>query len=184
MALGADNLPLPSAATFPQKRILFSPETKPFNAATSAWKCPDGSIELPGIAAGDVDEDGDIDLCITAFGNDGGTWLWYNDGAGRFSHEATLTKHGICPCFGDVDNDGDLDLLLGRAGPDIYFQNDGKGNFESDSNETIAGGQSMTHFARTFDADSDGDLDFLAFRNTAGSLYNNNRDGSRHCCGV
>jgi len=178
MALGADNLPLPFPSTFPQKRILFSPEPKALDAATSAWKNSDGAIELPGIAAGDIDEDGDIDLCITAFGGDGGTWLWRNDGAGRFTHEATLTQQGICPCFGDVDNDGDLDLWLGRAGPDIYFQNDGRGNFKADPNEAIAGGQSITGFARILDADSDGDLDFLAFRNTACSLYNNNRDGS------
>ncbi|MHC4436783.1 MAG: CRTAC1 family protein, partial [Planctomycetota bacterium] len=178
MALGADNLPLPSSSKFPQKRILFSPEPKTIDTVTSAWKTSSGSIELPGIAAGDVDEDGDIDLCMTAFGTDGSTRIWHNDGAGGFSHEATVAQHGICPCFGDVDNDGDLDLWLGRAGPDIYFRNDGKANFEPDPNETIAGGQSITHFARFLDADSDGDLDFLAFRNTAGSLYNNNRDGS------
>ncbi|HUT46656.1 MAG TPA: FG-GAP-like repeat-containing protein, partial [Sedimentisphaerales bacterium] len=191
MALGADNLPLPSVATFPQKRILFSPELKPLSDATSAWKFPGGNIELPGIAAGDVDKDGDIDLCITAFGDDGSVWLLRNDGAGRFSHDATLANQGICPCFGDVDNDGDLDLWLGRAGPDIYFENDGKANFRTEPNEAIAGGQSMTHFARILDADSDGDLDFLAFRlasgtvpaaemlkPAAGSLYNNNRDGS------
>jgi tetratricopeptide (TPR) repeat protein len=178
MALGADNLPLPSRATFPQRRILFSPEIKSLPDATSAWKSPNGNIELPGIAAGDIDEDGDIDLCITAFGDDGGVCLWRNDGAGGFSRGVTLTQRGISPCFGDVDNDGDLDLWLGRAGPDIYFENDGKANFKSDPNETIAGGQSTTQFARVLDADSDGDLDFLAFRNTAGSLYNNNRDGS------
>jgi len=58
-----------------------------------------------------------------------------------------LAQHGISPCFGDVDNDGDLDLWLGRAGPDIYFENDGKANFGSEPNEAIAGGQSITHFA-------------------------------------
>jgi len=178
MALGADSLPLSSAATFPQKRILFSPELKPLADATSAWKSSAGSVELPGITAGDIDEDGDIDLCITAFGNDGSVCLWRNDGAGRFSRGATLAKQGISPCFGDVDNDGDLDIWLGRAGPDIYFENDGRANFKSEPNETVAGGQFITHFARVLDADSDGDLDLLAFRNTAGSLYNNNRDGS------
>jgi tetratricopeptide (TPR) repeat protein len=190
-ALGADNLPLPAVTTVPQKRILFSPELKSLNDATSAWKFSGGSVELPGIAAGDVDEDGDLDLCITAFGDNGSVWLLRNDGAGGFSHDATLAKQGICPCFGDVDNDGDLDLWLGRAGPDIYFENDGKANFSPEPNEAIAGGQSITHFARVLDADSDGDLDFLAFRLLSGSvpptetlkpaansLYNNNRDGS------
>ena len=178
MALGADNLPLSFAGSFPKKRIIFFPEIKLLTEATSAWKYHGGSVELPGIAAGDVDEDGDIDLCITAFGNDGDTWLWHNDGAGLFSHAATLAQNGICPCFGDVDNDGDLDLWLGRAGPDIYLENDGEANFKMNPNEAITGGQSITRFARILDADSDGDLDFLVFRNTDGSLYNNNRDGS------
>jgi len=198
MALGADNLPLPSIAVFPQKRILFSPELKALSDATSAWKFPGGNIELPGIAAGDIDEDGDLDLCITAFDDDGSVWLLRNDGTGRFSHDVTLAKQGICPCFGDVDNDGDLDLWLGCAGPDIYFENDGKANFSpwgsltrTKPDATFAGGQFMTHFARIVDVDSDGDSDFLAFRlasgsvpfadtlkPAAGSLYNNNRDGS------
>jgi tetratricopeptide (TPR) repeat protein len=191
MVLAADNLPLPLVETRPQKRILFSPELKPLSAETSAWKFAGGATDLPGIAAGDVDEDGDLDLCITAFGADGGVWLWRNDGAGGFSHDATLAQQGICPCFGDVDNDGDLDLWLGRAGPDIYFENDGKANFKKGQAAAIAGGQFVTHFARVLDADSDGDLDFLAFRTASGpapateaprpaanSIYNNNRDGS------
>ncbi len=193
MALGADGQrpDLPSVKTPLQTRILFSPELKPLNAVTSAWKCPGRTVALPGIAAGDVDNDGDLDLCITAFGANGNVWLWRNDGAGGFSHDATLAKLGISPCFGDVDNDGDLDLWLGCAGPDIYFENDGKGNFRKSEVSTIAGGDWVTHCARVLDADSDGDLDFLAFRlargrvpaigafePAAGSLYNNNRDGT------
>lgn len=190
-ALGADNLPLPSVTAREQKRILFSPELKPLSAETSAWKFPGGTVALPGIAAGDVDEDGDLDLCITAFGTDGGVWLWRNDGAGGFSHDATLAQQGICPTFGDLDNDGDLDLWLGRAGADIYFENGGKANFRKGQAAEIAGSQFITHCARVLDADSDGDLDFLVFRLISGtvpatdlskpaavSLYNNNRDGS------
>jgi hypothetical protein len=191
MALGADALPLSPWTTLDQKRILFSPELKPFDTATSAWPCPGGSVDLPGIAVGDVDGDGDLDLCMTAFGADGGVRLWRNDGGGRFSHQATLAQHGICPCFGDMDNDGDLDLWLGCAGPDAYFENDGKGNFTKGPSAELAGGPLVTACARVFDADSDGDLDFLAFRLARGmvpttgtlepaasSLYNNNRDGS------
>jgi len=191
MALGADNLPLPSVKALPRPRILFSPELKALSAETSAWKCPGGTVALPGIAVGDVDEDGDLDVCITAFGADGNVWLWRNDGAGGFSHDATLAQQGISPCFGDVDNDGDLDLWLGCAGPDIYFENDGKGNFKKAQANVIAGGRLITNCARVLDADSDGDLDFLAFRLARGtvpaagafepaasSLYNNNGDGS------
>ncbi|MHC4096161.1 MAG: CRTAC1 family protein [Planctomycetota bacterium] len=191
MALGPDNLPLPSRQYSPQVRVLFSPELKHLNTETSAWRCPGGAVALPGIATGDVDGDGDLDLCMTAFGDDGSVRLWRNDGSGGFSHDVTLAQQGISPCFGDVDNDGDLDLWLGCAGPDLYFINDGKGNFEKSDVSSIVGGDFVTSCARLLDIDSDGDLDFLTFRfvrgsvpavtspePTAGSLYNNNRDGS------
>lgn len=191
MALGPDNLPLPSRQSSQQARVLFSPELKHLNTETSAWKCPGGTVALPGIAAGDIDGDGDLDLCITAFGANGSVRLWRNDGAGGFSHDATLAQQGISPCLGDVDNDGDLDLWLGCAGPDLYFENDGKGNLGKSDVSSIVGGDGVTPFARLLDIDSDGDLDFLTFRFArgsvpatsppepiAGSLYNNNRDGS------
>ncbi|MHC4328565.1 MAG: CRTAC1 family protein [Planctomycetota bacterium] len=191
MALDADNLPLRPAATLPHRRIMFSPELNRLNAGTSVWEYSGAAAELPGVAAGDIDGDGDLDLCITAFDPDGSALLWRNDGAGRFSRDATLSRQGISPCFGDVDNDGDLDLWLGRAGADIYFENDGKGNFTKGQAAAVAGGESVTHYARVLDVDSDGDLDLLAFRAAHGmtraggalkpagsSIYNNNRDGS------
>ena len=191
IALGADNLPLSSVKSPMQTRVLFLPELKPLSAETSAWKYSGGTISLPGIATGDIDGDGDLDLCITAFGNNGGVWLWRNDGVGGFSHHSTLAQQGICPCFGDLDNDGDLDLWLGCVGPDLYFENDGKGNFRKSEITAIAGGDLATSCARLLDIDSDGDLDFLSFRfergsvpaatsleSRSGSLYNNNRDGS------
>jgi len=191
IALGPDNLPLPSRQSPQQVRVLFSPEIKSFDAETSAWKCPSGTVALPGIAAGDIDGDGDLDLCITAFDTDGSARLLRNDGEGGFSQHAALARQCICPCFGDVDNDGDLDLWLGCAGPDIYFENDGKGNFRIGDISSIIGGDGMTSCARLLDIDSDGDLDFLSFRSARGSvpaatapepttasLYNNNRDGS------
>ncbi|MHC4394228.1 MAG: CRTAC1 family protein [Planctomycetota bacterium] len=191
MALGADNLPLPTTETSAPRRILFSPEPKVLTAEVSAWECTGGTVALPGIAAGDIDGDGDIDLCITSFGTDGSVRLWRNNGAGEFSADISIAQQGISPCFGDVDNDGDLDLWLGRAGPDLYFENDGTGNFKEIEVSPMAGTELVTHCARLLDADSDGDLDFLSFRFTQGSVpvsgtmvpatssvYNNNRDGS------
>jgi tetratricopeptide (TPR) repeat protein len=122
MALSADNLPLSPVKSPMRTRVLFSPELKPLSVETSAWKYSGGTISLPGIATGDIDGDGDLDLCITALGNNGDICLWRNDGVGGFSHHATLAQQGICPCFGDVDNDGDLDLWLGCAGSDLYFE--------------------------------------------------------------
>ncbi|MCP4258123.1 MAG: tetratricopeptide repeat protein, partial [Planctomycetes bacterium] len=191
MALGADDLPLSSVQTPLRTRILFSPETKPLGMKTSIWKCPGGTVALAGIAAGDIDSDGDLDLCITSFGTNGNVLIWRNDGSGNFNKSTLIAQKGISPYFGDVDNDGDLDLWLGRAGPDFYFQNDGEGNFIKSEASEISGGNLITSCTRLLDIDSDGDLDFLAshltngtvpatgqLESAASNLYNNNRDGS------
>lgn len=191
LVLGADSLPLPPPEATRARRIIFSPQTRPLDARTEAWKWPGGSVRLPGIAAGDVDGDGDIDLCLTAIGERAGTSLWLNDGTGRFSAGPLLAERGVSPCFGDVDNDGDLDLWLGRAGPDVFLENDGKGNFSEKEFAGLAGPDTLTGSARLVDIDSDGDLDFLALRLAGGdvpaagactpascAVYNNNRDGS------
>ena len=181
MALDADNLPRPVVETPPSARILFSPEVKAIDGEILDWKCPSGTAAPPGLAAGDVDGDGDIDLLITGLGANSTTLLWLNNGKGEFSHHATIAQQGISPCFGDVDNDGDLDLWLGCAGPDLYFENDGKGNLKGilNSQFAIRNSQFVTCCARLVDLDSDGDLDFLAFRTAqGGSVYNNNSDGS------
>lgn len=188
--LGADSLPLVREAA-PSRRIVFSPDTKSLDAQLQSWNWTGGSVNLPGIAAADINGDGHLDLCLTALNEKGGTALWLNDGSGNFSAAATISDQGVSPCFGDVDNDGDCDLWLGRAGADQLLVNDGKGNFSAGEYEVVAGPDTLTTTARLVDVDCDGDLDFLAFRLAKGemplsgdsaaiasSIYNNNTDGS------
>ena len=190
-ALGVDNLPLPRPPAKPVARVLFSPEPNVFAATAQVWDWAGGQVALPGIAVGDLDGDGDLDVCFTGVGEKGATTIWLNDGTGRFSPGPTLVDQGVSPCFGDFDNDGYLDLWLGRVGGDKAFRNDGKGHFESLANTPFATDAGLTHLARLVDIDSDGDLDFLAFRLSKGvvplsgsadagksSLYLNNRDGT------
>lgn len=215
LALGADNLPLPPPERTPTPRVVFSPETKPLPGRTSSWQWKGGQVSLPGIAVGDVDGDGDQDLCLTGVDEQGSASVWRNDGSGKFSPGPPLIDKAVSPFFGDVDNDGDLDLWLGRAGPDVLLQNDGEGNFywslpigllgnlqgllesadgsgsEPSSRTGLAGADRLTCSARLLDLDSDGDLDFVAFRLAGGSVpeagdaapapssvWNNDRDGT------
>jgi tetratricopeptide (TPR) repeat protein len=190
MALTADDLPIKPIKTLP-KQILFSPELKTFEKDVASWAQRGISSSLPGLAVGDVDDDKDLDVCITGHGENGTATIWRNDGRGNFSESAALTDHATSACFGDVDDDGDIDLWLGRAGEDIYYENDGQGNFSSLKIEEFKENEKATSCARLIDIDSDGDLDFLALRLREGtipatnsnvasvsSLYNNNRDGS------
>jgi hypothetical protein len=67
-----------------------------------------------GLTAGDVDEDGDLDLYVTALGPDR---LYRNDGGGRFRDVTSAAglgdpRFGTSAAFFDADGDGDLDLFV------------------------------------------------------------------------
>ena len=80
------------------------------------------SIALTGIwegdaAWGDYDNDGDLDIILTGFTENGKIALIYqNNGNNSFTEQtSTLLSKGISGssvAWGDYDNDGDLDLLL------------------------------------------------------------------------
>ena len=190
--LGADSLPVPDLEPVETAHIVFSPEPVGFDATITPWQSDRTSIAVPAAISGDIDGDGDLDLCLGGMGEDGTCTLWLNDGKGRFKRGVDLANHVTSPCLGDVDNDGDLDLWLGRAGKPLLLQNDGTANFTSiEYSQQPIDNPAVTSCARLVDADSDGDLDCLAFRVMNGPLpadestrpapslvLNNNRDGS------
>ncbi len=121
-------------------------------------------ISAWGIAVGDVDNDGDIDL---AFSNTatGIARLYLNSGAAVFT-DATLTGFAGLPAasdpqdctFVDVDRDLDLDYVAtNRGGNNQLFLNNGAGVFSNSSALLPADGSAYeTEWA---DCDNDGDVD-------------------------
>jgi len=126
-----------------------------------------------GAAAGDYDNDGDIDLYIVR-GDLAPNLLYQNDGRGNFTDLAVSagvaeTKPGggvyrhSGPTFADMDGDGYLDLLLGslNGDPVMVYRNNGDGTF---SDVTAASGLDKINKVNTISAafgdyDLDGRID-------------------------
>ena len=156
-----------------------------------------------GAAAGDYDNDGDVDLFIVR-GDIGPNLLYRNDGALRFTEVAATAglawtgpagrnyRHAG-PTFADMDGDGDLDLFLGGLGgdPSLIFRNDGDGTF---TDVSVRSGVDIMRAEYSFSAafgdyDLDGDLDLAVAhwgtdlgRGDPGDtehLWRNDSDGER-----
>lgn len=155
------------------------------------------------IAAGDIDNDGDLDLYVSrnAFYGQMPNIMLRNDGEGRFTDFTALSGTGnegagFVAAFADYDSDGDLDLFVanmstpspfgGGAIANLYgrvsnalYRNNGDGVFE-DVTEQAGLFSVDSHLGATWgDIDEDGDPDlyvttYFGFNH----LYINQGDGT------
>lgn len=139
------------------------------------------------IAVGDIDGDGDLDIC---FANGGGystlgallkPRIYVNNGSGVFADETDARAAGVTGCFrsaefGDVDGDGDLDLVLAQDfnRPAKLLINDGSGAFADQSAARIPTGGLSSARATLGDVDSDGDLDIALCNSGTSSRFGTN----------
>ena len=74
---------------------------------------------------GDIDGDGDIDLCSVGFGSKLAAW-YENDGTGKFTrHILSLNQMAYDTMITDLDGDGDKDILVAgqRSENVVWFEN-------------------------------------------------------------
>lgn len=122
-------------------------------------------LDRGGLAAADVDGDGDVDLYVMA---DGRNLFYRNRGDGTFEEVAAQLGladrgNGRGAVFVDLDGDGDLDLALANKareqtrGALLLFENTGGGKFRKAA-EVARGLRELMHVTAG-DVDGDGDLD-------------------------
>jgi hypothetical protein len=125
-------------------------------------------IATSGAAAGDYDNDGDIDLFIVV-GDDGRSLLYRNDGNLQFTDVAEAAgvalpgPHLTGPIFADVDGDGDLDLFMrGLINSSVLMRNNGDGTFTDVTNDAGLLFLRPKGMSSAFgDYDLDGDIDLV-----------------------
>src|SRR3989442_1828332 len=122
-----------------------------------------------GVAAGDIDGDGLVDLYFTS--NLGSNRLYRN--LGNFRFEDITARAGVADSVGwkggvamaDVNGDGRLDIYvsgvnyLGMKGRNVLYINNGDGTFTDRTDEYGLGFSGYSTQAAFFDYDGDGDLD-------------------------
>jgi len=139
---------------------------------------------------GDYDNDGDLDLYITNYGEpeeeQEENFLYRNDGSDTFTkmtpaqvgdivNDALVSKGSA---WGDIDNDGDLDMFVATPGPadegykNCLYINDGSGYFTRNTTSVVRDadwgfGTAMADF------NNDGFLDIFLCRSYDNVLYKN-----------
>ena len=154
------------------------------------------SSNAKGIATGDVNGDGWVDILFANAFNTDTPFLYINRGASQpgvfdlltpAASGLTLTLSSGGAQFGDLDDDGDLDLIIshaylgsGSGRPKLYF-NDGTGFFTQNAAALGAPQKSAQMDVQLVDVDNDMDLDFFGVcraNNSGGKHYLMLNDGS------
>src|SRR6266446_9334716 len=195
----ATTLTLPSCRRSPPTPPLFEAVAPAASGITFANVLPeDSAVNIVnylyyynggGVAAGDIDGDGLVDLYFTS--NLGSNRLYRN--LGNFRFEDITARAGVADSVGwksgvtmaDVDGDGRLDIYvsgvnyLGMKGRNVLYINNGDGTFTERTDEYGLGFSGYSTQAAFFDYDGDGDLDMYLLNSSTFSELRARKSPSR-----
>lgn len=135
-----------------------------------------------GIALGDINSDGYLDIVVANAGTSGQrNSLYLNDGAGSFETQpawrSSLSNNSIVVALGDIDRDGDLDVAFGNGGIEgepntIYINRNGVLDTIPSWTSSLL---NITVGVAFGDIDGDGNLDLACGNNgQANTIYHGN----------
>jgi len=134
-----------------------------------------------GVAWGDADQDGDLDLYLVNSGQ--ANRLFRNSGTmldGDIALVAGIADNasGFGAAWGDYDNDGDLDLYLARSGQtNRLYRNNGNGTFTNVAGSARVDDVGDGRGVAWADYDNDGYLDLYLVSENVNRLYRNDGAG-------
>ena len=132
------------------------------------------------IAAGDYNNDGNIDFIVSGYSSS--LFFFAGDGTGAFTSNQISATGAPTMCLGkdagDFNNDGNLDFVTGgsTSGAVFYYQGLGNGAFNNAVSVTMTGVGSYQYSVIADDFDNDGNIDILSC-DSDGELYVVEGDG-------
>ncbi len=174
--------PLPDGPLFAPSTALPLTQAQPRD-----WQRCQDAARWPNITIADIDGDRRSDLFLAnAFDDSAGevrnaVLLFQDDGFQlQLDHPLAKVAGVNTVLWGDFDNDGQTDAFLCRRGRNQLWRRDAAdGWLDVSAAAEISSSAQNTIDGACFDADHDGDLDYLlANRDGSNQLFNNNRDGS------
>ncbi len=149
------------------------------------------SINSMGVAVGDYNNDGWLDMYITNTSE--GNVFYHNNGDGTFTDVAVfkgmaVNRYGWGTDFFDYDNDGDLDLYVVNwwgflpdiRAENVFFRNNGNGSFTNVTSQLGVGNADKGFGLAIGDYNNDGFLDMYITNNGQPSVFCKNNPGTNN----
>jgi len=170
--------PAPGGGT--SDTVYFTTRADSGKRAGFGWATSPPADQPTGVAVGDFNADGKLDMVITNSGNNTAS-VFLGDGTGNFTLASSIAV-GSQPsgvAIGDFNGDGKLDLAVANGGDNTVsiFLGDGTGHFTLVS--TLAVGNTP-NFILVADFNHDGKLDFATTNWNDGTLSILLGDGTGH----